>query len=159
MAYQADSEEKDTDNNVSRLPSLLFAIGILCLIMGAILLVSTLFMETNSSEFFSATLFSAILGGLSIFFGGNGYYLLPAEERDRPLYFGSPVLYQVVGVLNHILFFLVAYNGLIIADGVNLDYDFFVVMTIFFIPYVISRTTTEWTRLRYWIWELCKWEP
>ncbi|MFX0208630.1 MAG: hypothetical protein ACFFDT_21795 [Candidatus Hodarchaeota archaeon] len=158
MANQDDSEEKDPDNNGTRLPRLLFAIGILCLIIGVIYLASTLFIGTNSSEFFSATLLSAILGGLAIFFGGHGYYLLPSEERDKPAYFGSPVLFQVVGVLDHILFFLVGYNGLIIVDGVNLDFEFFVVMIILFLPYVISRATTEWVGLRYRIWKLCKWE-
>ncbi|MFW9906054.1 MAG: hypothetical protein ACFFFH_17155 [Candidatus Thorarchaeota archaeon] len=158
MVYQDDNEEKDTDDNVIRLPSLLFVIGILCLIIGIILLASTLFIRINSSEFFSATLISAFFGGLSIFFESHGYYLLPKEERNRPVYLGSPVLFQVVGVLDHILFFLVAYNGLVIVNGVNLDLDFFVVMTILFLPYVISRTTTEWARLRYWIWKQFKWE-
>jgi hypothetical protein len=158
MVFKDDNEEKDTDNTVNRLPNLLFAIGILCLIIGVILLASTLFMGTNSSEFFSATVLSAILGGLAIFFGGHGYYLLPSEERDRPAYFGSPVLFQFVGVFDHILFFLVGFNGLIIADGINLDFDFFVIMTILFLPYVVSRAATEWVGLRHRIWRLFKWQ-
>lgn len=159
MANQDDSDEKDTGNTATRLPSLLFAIGILCLIIGVILLTSTLFMATNSSEFFPTTVLSAILGGLAIFFGGHGYYLLPSDEKDRPAYFGSPILFQFVGVFDHILFFLVGFNGLIIADGINLDFDFFAIMTILFLPYVISRATTEWVGLRNRIWRLCKWEP
>lgn len=157
MATEDENEEKDTDVKKTRFPRLLFAIGLSCLIMGVILLPSTLFMETNSFEFFFVTFISAILGGLALFFGGHGYYLLPTEERDNPSYFGSPVLFQVVGVLDHILFFLIAYNGLIITGGINLD--FIVVMTILFLPYVISRASCEWPRLRYWIWKQWKWKP
>ncbi|MHA2203621.1 MAG: hypothetical protein ACW991_08020 [Candidatus Hodarchaeales archaeon] len=159
MVIEEQNEEEDTDVKRTRLPSLLFAIGIACLIIGVILLSSTLFMESDSIQFFLATLTCAILGGLAFFFGGHGYYLLPTEERDKPAYFGSPVLFQVVGVLDHILFFLIAYNGLIIVGGVNLDFDFFAVMTILFLPYVISRTSCEWSRLRDWIWKQLKWNP
>ncbi|UCG00346.1 MAG: hypothetical protein JSW11_11925 [Candidatus Heimdallarchaeota archaeon] len=154
-----EENKEDPDVKRARLPTLLFAIGISCLVIGVILLFGTLFIESGSLEFYLTTLVSAIFGGLAFFFGGHGYHLLPTEERDRPTYFGSPVLFQVVIVLDHILFFLIAYNGLIIVNGLNLDYDFFVVMTILFLPYVISRTTSEWSQLRRWIWKTCKWEP
>lgn len=64
--------------------------------MGVILLVNALFIETDSLEFFFATLISGILGGLTLYFRGQGFHLVSTDERDKTTYFGSPVLFHAV---------------------------------------------------------------
>lgn len=148
MVTELENEE-DTDVKRTRFQNILISTGLSCLILGVILLLSTLFMEKNSFEFFFITLISGILFGLALFFEGHGYYLLPKEYQDHPAYFGSPVLYQIIRVIYRIPYVLLCYNGYVFVGGINLE--LIVVLAILYFPYVISRVTWRWTRAREWI--------
>ena len=133
----------------TRFQIILISIGLLCLIIGVILLFSTLFIEINSLNFFNITLISGILFGLALFFEGHGYLLLPEEYQKHPAYFGSPTLYQIVRVIFRIPYVLLCYNGLIYVGEVNLE--LVIILVIFYAPFILSRASWRWTRLQSWL--------
>ena len=149
MITNVENEEKDSDVERTRFQILLIVSGLLCLIVGVILLFGTLFMETNSSEFFLTTLISGILFGLALFFEGHGYFLLPQKYQGRPAYFGSPVLYQIVRVIYRIPYVLLCYNGFVFVGEINID--LFIVLVILYFPFMVSRASWRWTRLQEWL--------
>lgn len=149
MIIEDENDEKDPDAKRTRFQILLIVSGLSCLLIGVIFLFSTLFMETNSFEFFFTTLISGILFGMALFFEGHGYFLLPKEYQDGPAYFGSPVLYQIVRVIYRIPYVLLCYNGYIFVGKINID--LIVVYVILYFPFMISRASWRWTRLRQWL--------
>ncbi len=149
MITDNENEEEDTEVERTRFQILFIAFGLSCLIIGVILLLSTLFMEFDSFEFFFTTLVSGVLFGMALFFEGHGYYLLPKEYQDSPAYFGSPVLYQIVRVIYRIPYVLLCYNGFVFVGAINID--LIVVYVILYFPFMISRASWRWTRLRQWL--------
>jgi hypothetical protein len=149
LVTEVENEKENLDVKRTRFQTILIFIGLSCLILGVVLLISTVFMEIDSFEFFVATLVSGLLFGFALFFEGHGYYLLPKEYQESPAYFGSPVLYQIVRVIYRIPYVLLCYNGFIFIGEVN--FDFIVILVIFYFPYIISRASWRWTRLRQWL--------
>jgi hypothetical protein len=146
LITNAENEKENNKMQRIRFQIILIGFGLSCLILGVILLFSTLFMDTNSLDFFNITLISGILFGLALFFEGHGYLLLPKEYQDHPAYFGSPTLYQIVRVIFRIPYVLLCYNGLIYVGEVNLQ--LIAILVIFYAPFILSRASWRWVRLR-----------
>ncbi|MFW9906055.1 MAG: hypothetical protein ACFFFH_17160 [Candidatus Thorarchaeota archaeon] len=149
MVTELENEKDDTDIQRTQFQIILIGSGLSCLIIGVILLFSTLFIKTNSLNFFYITLISGILFGLALFFEGHGYFLLPKKYQGHPAYFGSPILYQILRVIYRIPYVLLCYNGLVYVGEINLE--LFIILIIFYFPFVISRVSWRWTRLRLWL--------
>lgn len=149
MVVEVENKKEDTGEKRARFQIILISTGLSFLIIGVVILLSTVLMDTDSLEYFIATLISGILFGFALFFEGHGYFLLLNEYGGGPNYFGSPVLFQVIRVIYRVPYVLLCYNGLIIVGGINLE--LVVLLAIFFSPYIISRATWRWTRLRKWL--------
>ncbi|UCG00345.1 MAG: hypothetical protein JSW11_11920 [Candidatus Heimdallarchaeota archaeon] len=149
MVIELENEQENTEVKRTRFQTLLIASGLLCLIVGVILLLSTSLVETNSFEFFFTTLISGILFGLAMFLEGHGYFLLPTEYQGHPAYLGSPTLYQIIRLIFYIPYILLCYNGYVFVGEINID--LIVVLTLFYFPFIITRVSFRWVRLRKWL--------
>ncbi|MFX0208631.1 MAG: hypothetical protein ACFFDT_21800, partial [Candidatus Hodarchaeota archaeon] len=81
MITNEENKQEKTTMQRTRFQIILIGFGLSCLIIGVILLFCTLFIGTNSLEFFYITLISGLLFGLALFFEGHGYLLLPDEYQ------------------------------------------------------------------------------
>ena len=133
----------------SRLQKSFISAGIICYFSCIFLLLNTVFLQTDSIEYFLFTLSSGILFGFAIFFEGYGYYILAEKYEGRLSYFGSPLLFQLMRIIYGIPYVLLCYNAFMIVGNVNIE--LIVLYVIFYLPYVLSRVSWRWTWLRNWL--------
>ncbi|MFX0015964.1 MAG: hypothetical protein ACFFB2_16130 [Promethearchaeota archaeon] len=149
MVTETENEQETAIGTRTRFQKILISTGLVCLIISIILLIGSLLLEVTSFEFFLTSLISGILFGFALFFEGYGYYLLPTEYVGDLQYFGSPVLYQVIRIIYRIPYILLSYNGILIAGGIN--YELVVVLFFLYSPFILSRITCRWTRMKKWL--------